>query len=337
MKVDLYYKSHQLGRQFQIYRRCANAFAKRGLSLRFIEDTFPEPSDADLFVIQTGLLILAEYEPMETVVERLKELNRPIILEDDNEGATPHQRKLIKTANPLRVYRVAVVRKDLINLPIDHHQFWQISDQNQKRRFERKLVPFTEEEIAKVRCGLHLGMYDRMWRWVQGRNETEWSKRTIDVSFVGSCYGRGGPMAPYVAQHRDAFVKALDAICGLRVLCMPERCLSLGAYHQLLRQSRIVVSPWGDCEQCYREFEGVLDECAVIKPQTDLYHTLDDITLETTVSCQPDASDLAEVIESILLDERYREPELRAANRQRLLDWWQADRIAEWWCQDVGL
>ena len=66
--------------------------------------------------------------------------------------------------------------------------------------------------------------------------------------------------------------------------------------------------------------------------------TLDNVlsSQEAYQPCEIDASDLEEKIRLVLSDEKYHSEELRARNRDKLLEWWHEDRPVNWWIKEVA-
>jgi len=79
---------------------------------------------------------------------------------------------------------------------------------------------------------------------------------------------------------------------------VPERSIHTARYFKFSHLSKIIISPWGHGELCFRDFEAMLDDCVLIKPRTDFISTLDNVLLENE-SYEPseiNASDLENVI-----------------------------------------
>jgi hypothetical protein len=75
-------------------------------------------------------------------------------------------------------------------------------------------------------------------------------------------------------------------------------------YIKQLLNSKIVVSPWGYGEMCYRDFEAMFCGCILVKPDTSFVESYPAIYQNdfTYVPCKPDFSDLREQIGYILDD-----------------------------------
>jgi hypothetical protein len=59
-----------------------------------------------------------------------------------------------------------------------------------------------------------------------------------------------------------------------------------------------VVSPWGNEELCYRDFEAILDGCRLVKPRSDVISALGNVSQEivTYLACSPDGGDPSSVV-----------------------------------------
>lgn len=136
---------------------------------------------------------------------------------------------------------------------------------------------------------------------------------------------------PAISWHRRRALERLSDL-GRRVFLGRGRVLPPPVYHELMRRSRICVSPWGWGETCYRDYEALLAGCVLIKPRTDFIDSLLPLDDRHYVACEPDFSDLGERVEEILQSwPSYRERRARA--RDYVLNArrpeWLADRWAE--------
>jgi hypothetical protein len=325
MKVDLHFYGKN-PYQIQVYWRCRQAFKERGIELRFFPDTFPDvKSNAHVFVVQQMYF-------QKGLSERL---GRPVIVEEKEDTSMPTARDLLSFKNVQCCFKVSVVRPDWMNLPTKRPFLWLLGEKSTKTK-----IRLNEKDITKIRPGIHFGQFDCMRSWVERarkrQKDDQWRKRPIDALFMGTTrYEK--PWIPALTRHRQQFAKNLRKIAGLKIMCAMNRAIPRGDYFRLSNQTKIIVSPWGYGEICYRDFEGILDDCVLIKPRTNFIQTLGDVLEEgqTYQGCQIDASDLEATIRRVLKSDLYSDPELRWRNRERILSWWSEEKIADWWCKQV--
>lgn len=174
-------------------------------------------------------------------------------------------------------------------------------------------LPLDPEHLEKITLGFSFGAYDKLDAFADEPIDFE-RRRAFDVMFAGTTeYGDD-----LVTWHRRKCLEAVRQIGKRRpVLCEATRALNHRDYRNMMAQSKIVVAPWGWGEATYREYEGVLSGCTVIKPDCNHMRTADGIR---TVPCRPDFEDLPELVES--LAEGFSTAahlEFRKANREAML------------------
>lgn len=78
----------------------------------------------------------------------------------------------------------------------------------------------------------------------------------------------------------------------------PGRKLGKRAYIEDTAKRLYIPSPWGWGEACWREWEGILCGCAVIKPESRWCESITEIyKSERIIWCEPDWSDIEDAIE----------------------------------------
>lgn len=323
LKIDLHYESRSPC-QIGVYRRASDEFRHRDIELRFKPDLMPDPtSSADLFVLQENFWN-----------DSLERNNRRVIIEERADTSMPRKRQAIKCSNVIACFKPGLVKEEWINLPVHRPHVWVLD--KREDRLNRSI--FTSQDIAKIRPGFCLGMYDRMQRWITRAEAlgdvVQWDRRPIDVLFAGTTIYRSST----ITAHRCQFVSALKSITGLKIFCEPSRAMKLDDYFRLSQLAKVIVSPWGHGELCYRDFEALLDGCVLVKPRTDFVQTVGNFLREgeTYLPCAPDASDLATVIQTALANGAIDESQ-RTANRIELLQWWQPKTLVNWWLSQIHL
>lgn len=157
---------------------------------------------------------------------------------------------------------------------------------------ERKWI--SEADYAKLKVGFSFAAYEHMRPLVE--SPYSGGDRPYLLNFAGTV--DYGPDMPWLNWHRQRCVEAIRAIPGNH-FCEVGRPLSREEYWDSLRKSIFCVSPWGLGEPCWRDFEGVLCGCVVIKPDTKYMNTYPRAFYRySIVSCRPDFSDLAQCVAS---------------------------------------
>jgi hypothetical protein len=184
----------------------------------------------------------------------------------------------------------------------------------------------TPDEIRKIVPGPCYHASRLMSPWNEGPAVDLDAPREIDVQFAGRL--------EYWTQrlltiHRLALYYWLRT-SPFRVDLSPGS-LSRSDYNRTLVNSKIVVSPYGHGEVCYRDAEAMYAGAVLVKPPSE--HALTwPLYFEngvTYVECKADWSDLHEVIHKVLDHwDDYRE--MRRANQERVRSTWDSDAIVDY-------
>ena len=135
---------------------------------------------------------------------------------------------------------------------------------------------------------------------------TDHRKRSIDVFFSGNVYFRSSESriaGPLITQHRKTLVAKLSNSLPERVVRLIGigKALSPDEFRKQLLRSKIFVSPYGWGEYSWKDFEAALSGCILVKPQSSFLKSYGPALYQNAiVECQPDYSDLPEVIDRIL-------------------------------------
>lgn len=102
-----------------------------------------------------------------------------------------------------------------------------------------------------------------------------------------------------VTEHRRGCADTLESIYGKDALVVRGRGLSHKDYMDSMSASRVVVSPFGWGEACYRDYEAVMAGAALVKPRCGWVRCFSDLYRRDGVVhyCSPDWSDLEKVVE----------------------------------------
>lgn len=191
-----------------------------------------------------------------------------------------------------------------------------------------KMIPAAD--LNKLLTGYSLGTYPRMKAvsrskmsvqslWQAGRERKtslakswesyrsdRWNfrqERPLDISFVGGATTN----KEVITRHRKQAARALEGLkqSGLSVHCVvftdkgiPAQKYSRDKFYEVMRQSKSVLSPWGQGEVCWRDFEAIFSGAVLIKP--DMGHTVTNPTIyqpnQTYIPCKRDFSDLEDIV-----------------------------------------
>jgi len=232
---------------------------------------------------------------------------RPIMLHltQDCGSLQPPGRDILQDANvKLAVKTVVFPNRNLYNAP--HYRQWWYHDGliagSMPDGGDGQLVcPSPELDAAalpKLRVSFSWLYLDSVLQYAENSDPPTFNRRDVDVSFVGTTkYDR-----PTITRHRQAAVRSLKQLAGrFRVVVGDRRSMSREAYYDLLRRSKVCVSPWGHSESCIRDVEAILSGCILVKPDTSFAETWPNYhSLPTVFGCRADFGDLPEVLEEAL-------------------------------------
>lgn len=148
--------------------------------------------------------------------------------------------------------------------------------------------------------------------------------RPIDVFFAGTLdYDNNEgkrKSGDIISNHRKECVEIMESMNGYEMAIIRGKLLNLNDYNRMIRQSKVVVSPWGWGEPCYRDFEAILAGCILIKPLTNF--VISACGIYEHGHCRwtkPDLSDLSNDIAVALNDFKASQPE-RINSREAMLN-----------------
>ena len=101
---------------------------------------------------------------------------------------------------------------------------------------------------------------------------------------------------------------------------------------EIMKRSRIGISPFGMGELCYRDIELIQYGCLLIKPEMDRVNTVPDffMPMETYIPVNPDWSNLNEIVEKILGN--YKEYHYIIKNaRKRVVEMYSYENVCMHW------
>lgn len=246
------------------------------------------------------------------------------------DGPQVKNKRLLKDENLLRLVKMYKYQDNAVNnlSSVDGRIFTRFLSED----IEEVRIRLSDDELSKVVNGtsfLHYKRHDNCERLALKRDFTKPTK--YDVFFAGSTKSyaqdpthKSGQL---VSKHRKDCIKALRGLKNVSMLVADDRVYGGSEYLENIASAKITVSPWGWGESCYRDYEGILLHTDVIKPRGYKILSYPDIYTDTVFYCNPDWSNLQEVVDKCLStwDER---KEVRAEASKRLIEWRQPKAIA---------
>lgn len=165
---------------------------------------------------------------------------------------------------------------------------------------------------------------NKKFNYIKRKNVNFQKSRPIDVFFAGSLtYANFKSSLKEVYKwHRVSAIEAIHKIKGIRSFVQSGRSIPYKKYISMMQQSKIVVSPWGWGEFCYRDFEAMLTGAVLIKPDTGFVKMKPNVYQNniTYVPCKVDFSDLEEKVHMVLSNYQKFTP-MRYKARQMLVQY----------------
>ncbi|PCJ18256.1 MAG: hypothetical protein COA96_16685, partial [SAR86 cluster bacterium] len=265
-------------------RRAYGLFDRFGIQVNEAADSQPVPGAADRWIVHQNFATAPH-------LNRLPD--RSVILLERIDSSQARTRKAVAHPAVFAAWKIA-------SLPIERTRCGHIREHVALMGDHADNKPvdvLSTADAMKVRPGPHYGHYPLMARWANIEVDLS-APRSIDVSFAG----RVGPYHPAVEQHRRSCCDALEAMCGrLSVKVSPDRTMCRASYDKMLMDTRVVVSPWGNGELCYRDIEAMLAGCVLVKPMPYRLNTLGDVFEPGTFApCAYDWSNLESVVSDVV-------------------------------------
>jgi len=160
------------------------------------------------------------------------------------------------------------------NLPCVDERLFTVSLTRDENLFKANPVSIDEAHYKKIILGWNILHYSRMAIAIPENESTPLNKdRDIDVFFVGTTsYCNSNFLrrsADLIREHREKCITAINSLKGKSVLAFQGRPYTQRGYLNMLHRSKVVVSPWGWGEACYRDYEAILAGCVLVKPLSD--------------------------------------------------------------------
>lgn len=270
-----------------------------------------------LALLEDDYIYVGDYDEYDFVLEDANSLadeNKPIlpntIAFERIDGCQIRNKKLLKSDNLIRLVK-SYKYKDL-----------EVNNLNcvTKRIFTRLLtnenlkspeIILTKEMLDKVWTGLsfwHYSCMEQVSKFISDR--TLANKRKTDIFFAGvTNYGDDThEEGKLITKHRHDCISAIHKLKGVDVFTAFNRVMTKEIYLEQTYNTKIIISPWGWGESCYRDYEALTLGCTVIKPRSyDIVSHPNIYSDNMLYWCKPDWSDLPEVVDKVLSEYDSRE------------------------------
>lgn len=253
-------------------------------------------------------------------IEMVDQAGKPITTESFD-GVIAHQQFLTPRVLDAGLPAVMVERRDssvLWERELAAHEnvraVWKIAVAAKRMHRTRLLRPYTPwiggseaEELPQIANGvfeklfaqpayLHYGPMAR-WRPMLYREVTPAEARVLNVSYRGK---ERYPQCTEIEGHRRA---AVQQIRQLPIATATGGRVNRGTYDKELTRSKIVVSPYGYGELCWRDYEAVCAGCMLVKPPCQYVETQDRLLCGGFYEeVLPDFSNLRQVVCELISD-----------------------------------
>jgi len=282
-QIGIFFSKKDLG-PIEPLQRARGEFLARGFEVDFIEEAESSPREFDLIVAQQSQFGRAE-------VERA---NRIVLLERAD-ASISWCRRLAQDPRVVLIVKGSCLADPTLNNHCSGRYHTSLIPEGPR---EPTRLILSEVELAKIVPGAGFGSYTVMDLAVGFSRWEVSDRREIDVNFMGTVkYGN----RTEIDRHRGTALEILHKM-SVKKLIGAGKPLKRGEYLQKMVESKIVVSPWGFGELCYRDFEAFLTGAILIKPESSFVKSWPDMfaTKHFYVPCRPDFQDLEEVIEDTL-------------------------------------
>lgn len=256
------------------------------------------------------------------------EIQTPHIILDEGESASlsKNLRSALNNPHLKAIFKnTTLTPKSLYNVSQDYH-FHLLT------RCRQPASPLSDDKLAKIQTVL--------WDLPRSAANKDFStlidndidfnaSRLIDASFAGTILFIGKESTHGKNLHRKDLIQKLETIKNYKIISYVGR-LPKDDYVDLLKHSKIVISPWGAGEWCWRDYEAIYSGAVLIKPDTDFVHAAPNLYQTNTfyVACKADFSDLQDKIAHVVNNyEKFTDMRKRA--RDLLINHYNYERIAQ--------
>ncbi len=232
--------------------------------------------------------------------------NKPTILIERFDSANIGHLKELSSPSLLGLWKISKFRDDAMNFVPKYKGRYHSSliMKNRKDRdpsLVRTLKPIDSDLLDKIEVPASYAHYSSTRIALKPKMNIK-APRSIDVHFCGTTMYDETESGSPISIHRMTCLRALNKIKRIKKLVRVGRPLPKSQYTDSIYNSKIIVSPWGCGEVCYRDFEAMAAGCILLKPDSGFVETWPDIFVngKTYIPCRPDFKDLEERFNWIL-------------------------------------
>jgi len=291
--------------------------------------------DIELSLLDGDVILVLQDNRNVILNEEILSWGKPIILWERNASTKV---EFVEAVNDPRVVmyikgQAALKNRDLYDTLFQkdkyHYKlFWDVA--SKKERKHMRLPAHSSVLIPEAKKKIVVFYNDGLWQraYPYSRLKVDFgAKRKTDVWFVGKVDRQEQYAYTF---HRRAAVRRMEKLERKIKTHISTSKIKQPEYQKSLLTAKIVVSPWGFGEVCWRDFEAVMSGCVLIKPCMDFVETWPDIFVpgQTYFPCKPDFSDLKVVVDYILSSWKQLKG-LRRHVRKIVIDSWKPDVIAQ--------
>ncbi len=130
----------------------------------------------------------------------------------------------------------------------------------------------TAEDMKKVQPGFnffHYSRFDSLFERLKSVRLKPSSERSVFAFFAGTTvYDESKPAGKWITGHRKKCLRNLEAMkaAGHNIIIADHRAFNNSKYIDIMLDTKIIFSPFGWGEFCYRDYEALLCGCNLIKP-----------------------------------------------------------------------
>lgn len=285
------------------------------------------------FVEKNGDILLVHQIELKKLRPELSKRNQPTILLEWVDSTIIDRRKEISFPHVIGILKNITFRDQSLTNEVhcDGRYHGRLIKETANRKFSNVIcrkhpVIVPSKDFKKVEVGYSFGSYGQMKLYVE-RVVTDFdAPRISDLHFAGcTSYKR----ETITFHRRLAVIKAKQLKC-VKVDVSGGRKYRKGEYMKMLKNTKIVLSPWGFGEACYRDYEAMYMGCILLKPDSSYVKCWPEIYLnnKTYVPCKPDFSDLQEKTNYII--QNWNElKDMRQRNANMLIEHYNTNVIAK--------
>lgn len=301
--VDLHFPNPDQINAMEPILSASSAFIRHGIHIRDRRNMPFDIHGANLIITRQELLKSSNVD-----------IPTPIILFEHLDCATFNYREFAEHPNVKAILKIATMRPpEVQNVYKGRYHAYLL---HQQRSIPKEL---SAEALAKLHPAPNYSAFSFIEPLANMPIDLD-GPRSIDVHFRGTLnYGKRDSKNKdhhAITAHRH---KALEVVQKFPNSVGSDRAIGRDEYYAELHRTKVVVSPWGFGELCWRDAEAFYAGCVLVKPNSDYVRTWPDMfRADSYVPCRPDLEDLEEKINYVLSNwDQFKE--MRRRNRELLL------------------